>query len=87
MSNLYPKVPAAFVAASSTVSEKKRKTEAAPEKVEAKPVKTEARINMSDDVAGKGRCPECNKPMIQAFANGHPVYVCNQHRIAIPLAD
>jgi len=47
-----------------------------------------ARIDMSEDVAGRGLCPNCRQPMQAGFkANGHDVLVCMKDRIAIPLAD
>jgi len=49
--------------------------------------KVQARINMSAEVAGAGLCPECQKPMNRAMANGYPVLVCNEHRIALPVSD
>jgi hypothetical protein len=49
--------------------------------------KVEARINMSADVAGAGLCPECRRPMERSHANGHPVMICETHRIAIPMPD
>lgn len=80
--SLYPKLPKAFVEAAATVSEKKQKIEAAALKKEVT-----ARIDMSDAVAGAGRCPECKKPMIRTNANGIPVMSCDEHRIAIPIKD
>lgn len=55
--------------------------------VEAASDKVEARINMSAEIAGVGLCPECHKPMERSHANGIPVFTCDQHRIAIPIAD
>jgi hypothetical protein len=46
-----------------------------------------ARIDMSAEVAGAGLCPECRTPMEAAHANGIPVLICRNHRIAIPTAD
>jgi hypothetical protein len=69
-----PILPAAFITASASAKKEK-------------PVKTEARINMSADVAGAGLCPECHKPMELSHANGHAVLTCDEHRIAIPVPD
>jgi hypothetical protein len=73
-------IPAAFRDAAATKTEAKTK-------LEAKSTKTEARIDMSADVAGAGLCPECRKPMERSNANGIPVLTCDEHRIAIPIAD
>jgi hypothetical protein len=62
-------------------------SESGEKKVEASTEKVEARINMSADVAGKGLCPECQKPMERSHANGIPVMTCDVHRIAIPIQD
>ncbi len=60
---------------------------ASEKKVEAAAEKTEARINMSAEVAGAGLCPECHKPMERSNANGIAVLTCDVHRIAIPVPD
>lgn len=49
--------------------------------------KVTARINMSAEVAGAGLCPECHRTMVPGFANGIPVLICHEDRIAIPTAD
>lgn len=49
--------------------------------------KVTARIDMSAEVAGKGLCPECRQSMVEAYANGHKVLVCDEDRIVIPVAD
>lgn len=46
-----------------------------------------ARIDMSAEVAGKGLCPECKKPMVPGIVNGHESLVCHEDRIAIPIPD
>lgn len=46
-----------------------------------------ARIDMSTDVAGKGLCPECRKPMEASIANGHAGLVCHADRIFLPAVD
>ena len=74
------KIPAAFANASATKTEAKIKLEASAQKVEA-------RIDMSAEVAGAGLCPECRKPMERSHANGIPILTCDDHRIAIPVAD
>lgn len=74
------KIPAAFLTASANVSDKQKK-------VEASSAKVVARIDMSADVAGAGLCPECRKPMERSHANGFPILVCDEHRIAIPIPD
>lgn len=58
----------------------------AASKVEAK-TELSARVDMSDDVAGRGLCPECRKPMEASMANGHHGLVCHADRIFIPAAD
>jgi hypothetical protein len=74
------KIPAAFMTASATVSDKQKK-------IEASSAKVQARIDMSADVAGNGLCPECRKPMERSHANGFAVLTCDEHRIAIPIPD
>lgn len=49
--------------------------------------KVTARIDMSADVAGKGLCPECRKPMHAAVVNGHDAIVCDADRIVLPVPD
>lgn len=46
-----------------------------------------ARIDMSEDIAGKGLCPECGKPMTRVFANTIPCLCCFEDRIVLPIAD
>lgn len=46
-----------------------------------------ARIDMSEDIAGKGLCPECGKPMTHVFANTIPCLCCFEDRIVLPIAD
>jgi len=78
------KLPQAFLEASATVSEVQAKVQPAAPKEE---VKVHARIDMSAEVAGAGLCPECRQPMQQSIANGIPVLICLEHRIAIPTPD
>lgn len=49
--------------------------------------KVTARIDMSAEVAGKGLCPDCRKPMSISHAAGHEVLACNPCRIVIPTKD
>lgn len=49
--------------------------------------KIEARIDMSEGVAGAGLCPDCKRPMERAMANGIDTYVCHSDRISIPVPD
>lgn len=54
----------------------------------SEPTTVTARVNMSEDIVGLGYCPVCQKPMTSGFvANGHPVQVCLQDRIALPLPN
>lgn len=46
-----------------------------------------ARIDMSEERAGKGLCPECGKPMQRVFANNIPCLCCMEDRIVLPIAD
>lgn len=76
------KLPKAFIEASAT------KSEADAKRVQASAVKkVTARIDMSAEVAGAGLCPECRQPMTASHANGIPVLVCEEHRIALPVPD
>lgn len=77
--NMGARMPAAWTNAVTAGAKSKAGTSA--------PAKVTARIDMSAEVAGAGLCPECRKPMTKAFANGHPVHVCHEHLIAIPIAD
>lgn len=49
--------------------------------------KVESRIDMSAEVAGRGLCPECKKPMILALAGPSTMWVCEADRISIPVPD
>jgi hypothetical protein len=47
-----------------------------------------ASVDMSEQVVGAGCCPVCKQPMQAGFfANGHPVQVCLEDRVALPLPD
>lgn len=79
------RMPQAYLNASATKTEAKRKLEAATETT--KPTQVKARIDMSAEVAGVGNCPECRQPMVRMTANGHPVFTCMQDRITLPIQD
>jgi hypothetical protein len=49
--------------------------------------KIEARINMSAEVVGAGKCPECQKPMQIVKAGGSRMWICVDHRITLPLPN
>ena len=49
--------------------------------------KVEARIDMSADVAGKGKCPECKQQMEVVEASGSLMWACAKDRITIPLPN
>lgn len=49
--------------------------------------KLKARIDMSEDIAGKGLCPECGKPMSVVFANNIKCYCCMEDRIVLPMPN
>ncbi len=79
MSKTAAVIPKAFQTATVTRTEAKAKVQAKTQ--------TKARIDMSAEVAGAGLCPECRKPMERSHANGFPVLICEEHRIAIPMPD
>ena len=83
--NMGARMPAAWTNAVTAGAKSKSGTHA-PAGTQS-PAKVTARIDMSAEVAGAGLCPECRAPMTKAFANGHPVHVCHEHMIAIPIAD
>lgn len=70
------KIPQAYANASSNSSTK----------VGAK-TKVEARIDMSEEVAGAGLCPDCQKPMQPMTAGPIETLTCMGCRIALPTAD
>ena len=43
-----------------------------------------ARIDMSEEVAGAGLCPECKEPMQPVLANGINCLCCMNCRIVLP---
>lgn len=50
--------------------------------VQAKQIR--AKIDMSEDVAGQGLCPECHQPMKEVMVNNIPALCCFDHRIVLP---
>lgn len=58
-----------------------------PKEVKANKKEITARINMSADVAGKGLCPECGKPMQMVVANGVQCLCCMDDRIVLPMPN
>lgn len=54
-------------------------------KTPVKAKKITARVDMSDDVAGKGLCPVCKHPMKQMIANNQPVLCCMADRVVLPI--
>ena len=49
--------------------------------------KVESRIDMSADVAGMGKCPECKTPMQVVTSGKGKVWACVADRISLPLPD
>lgn len=49
--------------------------------------KVEARIDMSQEVAGCGLCPDCKKPMVIMTTGPVETNTCMDCRISLPLAD
>jgi hypothetical protein len=82
-------IPKAFVNASANSKERQERLDKEKAAVQAanEQKKVTARIDMSEEVAGAGRCPECKKPMVEAYLNDVPTLVCHEHRIAIPYKD
>lgn len=83
-------IPKAFVNASATVKEKQEKIQANAKIVEAQvdnSNKVVARIDMSEEVAGAGLCPECRKKMVEVMVNDVPMLACHEHRIVLPYKD
>jgi hypothetical protein len=57
-------------------------------KIEAGGTPVKARIDMGEQVAGAGLCPECRQPTIgPVHCNGHVVRWCATDRIALPYKD
>lgn len=44
-----------------------------------------ARIDMSEEVAGQGLCPECREPMKRVIVNGIEALCCMNDRIVLPI--
>lgn len=57
------------------------------QKVSSNTKKVEARIDMSAEVAGVGKCPECKTPMKVVKVGGKSMWVCSADRITLPLPD
>nr|DAH47960.1 MAG TPA: TFIIB Transcription factor zinc-finger [Caudoviricetes sp.] len=55
-----------------------------PRAVTAMGKKVTARIDMSEDVAGAGLCPECKEEMQPVIANGIDCLCCMNCRIVLP---
>lgn len=49
--------------------------------------KVSARIDMSAEVAGAGKCPDCQQPMIEMIAGPVETLTCMNCRIALPTKD
>ena len=49
--------------------------------------KIEARVDMSADVAGKGKCPVCHVPMDDVMVSGTRMWACSADRITIPIPN
>jgi hypothetical protein len=46
-----------------------------------------ARVDMSENVAGKGLCPECRQPMQIAQCGPSASWVCAADRISLPIPN
>lgn len=55
-----------------------------PNKLGASFKKVTARIDMSEEVAGQGLCPECKEKMQPVIANGIDCLCCMNCRIVLP---
>lgn len=49
--------------------------------------KVTARVDMSAEVAGKGNCPECKKPMSIVQGSSGRLWACAHDRISLPIPD
>lgn len=49
--------------------------------------KVTARIDMSEEVAGKGLCPECKEAMKPVLVNKIPALCCMKCRIVLPMPE
>ena len=47
----------------------------------------ETNLDMSDDVAGNGLCPDCKKPMEQVVIEDENCWTCLPCRVALPMRD
>ena len=52
-----------------------------------KPTEVKARIDMSAEIAGAGKCPECKKDMEVVTAGGRKVWACAADRITLPVPN
>jgi len=74
------KMPRAWIVASNKPS-----SQPTAESTETKQVV--ARIDMSEEVAGRGLCPECKTPMKIARAGISRAWICAADRITLPLPN
>ena len=51
------------------------------------PTTVTSKIDMSAEVAGSGKCPECKKPMEIIISGNSRVWACAHDRISLPLPD
>lgn len=51
------------------------------------PTQVKARVDMSPEVAGKGLCPECRKPMTIVQAGPSKSWICAADRISLPIPN
>jgi hypothetical protein len=49
--------------------------------------KVTAKLDMSENVAGKGLCPECKAPMQTVYMGDDLVLACAKDRIVLPMAN
>lgn len=55
-----------------------------PSPVTACKSQVKAKIDMSEEVVGRGLCPECKQPMKPCIVNGFPALFCLEDRIVLP---
>ena len=55
--------------------------------ISASTKKVVARVDMSADVAGQGKCPECKKPMELVEGSMGKLWACAHDRISLPVPD
>lgn len=56
-------------------------------KANTRPTQVKAKLDMSEDVAGQGLCPDCKKQMERIIVNDHPTMTCMNCRICMPIND